>query len=87
MENLLSGGINISGKLWGREDDSFGIGYVYINGGNTDLDSSQVAEAYVRFALDKYVALTLDVQYMQDKYDDADNPNGFIYGLRLTAEF
>jgi len=46
-----------------------------------------VAEAYVRFALDEYVALTLDVQYMQDKYDDADDPNGFIYGLRLTAEF
>lgn len=86
-ENLLSGGINISGKLWGREDDNFGIGYAYINGGNTDLDSSQVAEAYVRFALDEYVALTLDVQYMQDEYDDADDPNGFIYGLRLTAEF
>jgi len=86
-ENLLSGGINISGKLWGREYDNFGIGYAYINGGNTDLDSSQVVEAYVRFALDEYVALTLDVQYMQDKYDDADDPNGVIYGLRLTAEF
>jgi porin len=85
--NLLSGGINISGQLWGREDDNFGIGYAYINGGNTDLDSSQVAEAYVRFALDEYVALTLDVQYLQDKYDDADDPNGFIYGLRLACEF
>ena len=85
--NVLSGGINISGKLWGREDDNFGIGYAYLDDGNTDLDSSQVAEAYVRFALDQYVALTLDVQYMQDKYYDADDPNGFIYGLRLACEF
>ena len=86
-QNLLSGGINISGKLWGREDDNIGIGYAHLNGGNTDLDSSQVAEVYVRFALDEYVALTLDVQYMKDKYDNADDPKGFIYGLRLAAEF
>jgi hypothetical protein len=86
-ESLLSGGINISGKIWGRENDNFGIGYAYINGGNMDLDSSHVAEAYVRFALDEYVALTLDVQYMKDEYNDVDDPHGFIYGLRLAFEF
>ena len=31
--------------------------------------------------------LTLEVQYMQDEYDDAEDPDGFIYGLRMTAEF
>lgn len=86
-QNLLSGGINISGKLWGREDDNFGIGYAYLSGGNTDLESSRVAEAYVRFALDEYVALTLDVQSIKDEYDNEDDPNGFIYGLRMTIEF
>ena len=86
-QDLLSGGINISGKLWGREDDDLGIGYAYLADGNTELDSSQVAEAYVRFALNSYFALSLDVQYMQDKFDNADDPNGFIYGLRLAAEF
>ena len=86
-ESLLSGGIHISGKIWGRENDNFGIGYAHINGGNTDLDSSHVAEAYVRFELDEYIALTLDVQYMKDEYNDVDDPHGFIYGLRLACEF
>ena len=31
--------------------------------------------------------LTLEVQYMQDEYDDAEDPDGFIYNLRMTAEF
>ncbi len=86
-QDLLSGGINISGKLWEREDDDFGIGHAYLGGGNTELDSSQVAEAYVRFALNSYFALNLDVQYMRNKFDNADDPNGFTYGLRLAAEF
>lgn len=86
-QNLLSGGFNISGKLWGREDDNFGIGYAYLDGGNTDLESSQVAETYVRFVLNEYFALTADVQYMKDNYENADDPDGFIYGIRLTAEF
>jgi len=86
-QDLVSGGIDISGKLWGRADDNFGIGYAYLGGGNTELDSSQVAEAYVRFALNSYFALSLDVQYMQDKFDNADDPDGFIYGLRLASEF
>lgn len=86
-QNLMSGGINISGKLWGRENDNFGIGYAYLDGGNTDLESSQVAETYVRFVLNEFFALTVDVQYMKDQYDNSDDPRGFIYGLRLTAEF
>jgi porin len=86
-QNHWSGGVNISGTLWGREDDNIGIGYDYMNGGNLDLDSSQVLEAYVRIALAEYFALTLDGQYMQDKYDHADDPKGFIGGIRMTADF
>lgn len=86
-ETLLSGGIDISGKLWGREEDNIGIGYAYLDGGNTDIVSSQVAEAYVRFVLNEYFALTLDAQYMNDKIDNENDPSGFIGGLRMTAEF
>jgi hypothetical protein len=86
-QNLYSGGINISGNLWGREQDNIGIGGAYLHGGDLDLDSSQVAEAYARFALNEYFALTLDVQYMKDDYDHADDPKGFIYGVRMTSEF
>ena len=86
-QNLYSGGINISGKLWGREHDNLGLGYAYLNEGNLDIDNSQVAELYVRFALNDYVAITPDVQYMRDKYNDGGATKGIILGLRLTAKF
>ncbi|MEJ2477198.1 MAG: porin, partial [Desulfobacterales bacterium] len=51
------------------------------------LKDSQVFEAYVNFGLNDYLALTVDLQYMQDKYvlgeDDVD---GWIAGVRMTAE-
>jgi hypothetical protein len=86
-EKLFSGGINVTGKLWGREEDNLGIGYAYLCGGNTSLDSSQVAEAYARFVLNEYLALTVDVQYMRDRIDDEDNPKGLIGGLRMNVTF
>lgn len=86
-EKLYSGGLSISGKWWNREDDNIGIGYAYLDGGNMDVDSMNVFEAYGRFALNQYLALTADLQYMKDDYDQGDDPDGFVYGLRLVAEF
>lgn len=86
-KNLYSGGGYISGKLWGREQDNIGIGYAYFDGANQDLDSGHVFEAYVRFLLNEYFALTADVQYMKDNMKIGDDPKGFISGLRLVAEF
>ena len=86
-QTLYSGGINIGGKLWGRENDNIGLGYAYLLDGNLDIDNSQVAEFYVRFVLNEYVAITPDLQYMRDKYNYGDVIKGIILGLRLTAEF
>jgi porin len=88
-EKLFSGGMNISGKLWGREQDNIGVGYGYLDGGNTGVDKTQVVEGYVRFVLNEYVALTLDAQYMDDKYvpDEGTNVDGWIMGARMTVEF
>jgi hypothetical protein len=61
--------------------------YAYLNDGNSDLDSSHVAEAYVRFVLSEYFALTLDAQTLRDNYDNADDPHGLVGAVRLTAEF
>ena len=86
--NLYSGGINISGSLWGREQDNWGIGYGYIDGGNDEIESTQVFETYVNFGLSEYFALTLDVQYMVDDYFDSSNdPKGWVLGLRGVTEF
>jgi len=87
-ETLFSGGLNITGKWYGREDDNIGIGYAYLNGKN-DFDYTQVAEVYWRVVLNDYFAVTADVQYMKDKYDapGMDDPEGIIGGIRMTTEF
>jgi porin len=85
---LFSGGLNITGKWYGREDDNIGIGYAFLNGKN-DFDFTRVAEVYWRFALNNFFAVTADSQYMKDKYDtpDMDDLEGIISGIRMTAEF
>ena len=89
--SLYSGGLNLDGSGWNRDDDNIGIGYAYLDGGNRNIDQSQVIEAYYRAVLDKHVAITADIQYMQDELLKAgpgqEDPKGWIFGLRLTAEF
>jgi hypothetical protein len=87
FESIYSGGINISGKLWGRESDNIGVGYGYLDGGNLHIDKTQVAEGYIRFLLNDYFAFTLDLQYMRDDIKNGESTKVWIYGLRLTAEF
>lgn len=83
----MSGGLNITGKWYGREDDNIGIGYAYLDGKN-DINYTQVAEVYWRLVLNNYLAVTADAQYMQDEYDTDDNDtDGFILGIRGAVEF
>ncbi len=84
---LYSGGFDISGKLWGREQDNMGIGYAYLDGGNQDLDNARVFETYVRFLLNRYFALTADLQYQDNKIKQQDSPSGLISGVRCVVEF
>ena len=38
-DKVYSGGMNINGRLWGREDDEFGFGYAYLDGAcGSDID-------------------------------------------------
>lgn len=89
FKNLYSGGFDISGRLWGREQDNIGIGYARLGGGNQDIDRVQVAEAYLRCGLGEIFAVTLDVQYLDDQYTAGagEDVDGWITGVRLTAEF
>lgn len=88
---LYSGGFNFNGNGWNRDDDNIGIGYAYLNGGNQNVDQSQVIEAYYRAVLNEHAAITADVQYIKDDLLKADprqeDPKGWIFGLRLTTEF
>jgi hypothetical protein len=44
-------------------------------------------EAYYRFVVNDYLAVSADVQYMKDKYREGDDVNGWVFGLRAVAEF
>ncbi len=83
FKNLFSGGLTINGGLWGREGDNVGIGYAFVDGGNLDIDYSWVAEAYARLVLNDYLALTVDIQYVEQKAVNGD-AEGFVFGLRMV---
>nr|WP_093038651.1 carbohydrate porin [Thiocapsa sp. KS1] len=84
---LYTGGLNIGGGLWGREADTVGIAYGYLDGADTGIADTNVAELYYRFAANDFLALTADIQYMADDYDSGEDIEGWIFGLRLVSEF
>jgi porin len=84
---LYSGGLDMNGKLWGRPQDNMGIAYAYLDGGNTGIERSHVFEVYVRVVLNDYLAVTADLQYIDEDYDEGKGPRVWIPGIRLTAEF
>ena len=86
-EAIYSGGIDIKGVDWGRENDNIGLGFAYVNGGNLAIEKTQVAEAYYRWQLGEVFGLTADIQYQKDDYKVGQGPSGWIYSLRAVAEF
>ncbi|GAB6161495.1 carbohydrate porin [Desulfothermus naphthae] len=89
FDTMYSGGININGKLWGREDDEIGIGYAYLDGcDDADVDNTQVVEGYVKFKVTEFSHVSLDVQYMNDDYEgNIDDTEGVISSVRYVIEF
>ena len=87
--NLYSGGIDLGGGLWGRGEDNIGIGDAFFDGGNTGLNRVEVAEAYYRLAMNEWFALTGDVQYQDNQYDDdaGADVDAWVWGLRAVLEF
>lgn len=82
-----TGGLDLGGTLWGRESDNIGLAYGYLEGGDLGLNRTHVAEAYYRLAFNDYLALTADLQYMSDHYDQGDTIEGWIFGMRAVAAF
>ena len=87
FESLYSGGINIKGSGWQRPDDTIGIGYGFLDGGNTGIDNTQVFETYYRYAVNEFLAASADIQYMKDSMEVSGDTDGWIFGVRLTTEF
>ena len=75
--------------VWGREHDNIGVAYAYLPGGNLDLASSQVIEAYYRMIVLERLGLTADIQYIRDERRAGAGPDvaGFVFGARADIEF
>ncbi len=88
-ETIFSGGVDISGTLWGRADDNLGVGYGFLNGGNVGVERTHVLEMYLRLALLDMLAVTLDAQYMVDDFSSGAGPvtHGWVLGTRVVLEF
>jgi len=87
-DKIYSGGINVNGKLWRRENDEIGIGYAYLNGScSSDIDHTIAFETYAKFQISTFSDVTLDVQYISDEMMDNDDRDGVIYGIRMNAYF
>jgi hypothetical protein len=89
-------GLNIGGRLWGRDGDNAGIGYAQLRGpAGAETSRADVAEAYVRFQLTEYLDLSLDLQYQENhlrQTDEASNndlssPSAWISGIRVNLVF
>lgn len=86
-QHMLSGGVQISGNLWHRINDTAGAGFTFLSGGNKALDYSHVFESYYRLGLTNMTSITVDMQYLDDRIKNNDNRQGFVFSLRAVVEF
>jgi hypothetical protein len=87
-DEIYSGGVNINGNLWKRENDEIGVGYAFLKGAcSSDIDYSISFETYAKFKNSVFSDVTLDLQYVEDNMKNSDDRNGFIYGVRMNAYF
>jgi porin len=89
-KNLYSGGIDIAGDLWGRGEDNIGIGAAFFDGGNTGIDRVTVGELYYRFVMNAWLAVTADLQYQDNTFENAaagEDIDAWTYGLRAVVAF
>jgi porin len=84
---IYSGGFDLRGIMWDRLLDNIGIGLVYLEGGNTTISSTRLAESYYRLVINPYLAITVDIQYQQDRFNQTPEVEGFIYSTRATINF
>lgn len=82
--NFYSGGINVKGSLWNRDKDDVGIGVVHVSSGASPMTSSLLFETYYHFVINRNLAVTPDIQYQINHFDNMNVLKGIIAGLRAT---
>ena len=66
----------------GRMLDNIEIALGYMNGGNTIIIRTRLAEAYYRMVINPKLSFTADIQYMRDQYFSIPDAEGIIYSLK-----
>lgn len=51
------------------------------------LASTWLGEAYYRFVAAEWLALSADIQYMNDRYRAGEDVSGWVFGLRATLDY
>ena len=77
------------GYLQGPAGDSSPgeVGPMAVPPGESPLASTWICEAYYRLLAADWLALTADIQYMNDRYRAGEDVRGWVFGLRATLDF
>jgi len=97
LEQSWSAGIQLTGSLWGRDDDVFGFAFGqifpsddYKKAKSVKADSEDHLEAYYSFKVNGHLTISPDIQVIWDPYGgDAANGDKTIVvgGLRAQVDF
>ncbi len=87
-DEMISFGASISGSSWNRVDDTLGVGIAFLDGASdSEINDTTAFEAYYQYIFSEYVDIAIDFQYIEDSLSGADDPEGFLTGLRLNLNF
>ncbi len=95
IKSTISGGISLSGGLWGRSDDVIGLAYGVLNVNEKATDIASLAhpddeahfEAYYKFGFSDHFTLTPDLQVITNPGGDGDQDTITTYGVRAQLNF
>ena len=97
-DQALSFGLSLSGNLWGRKDDTFGLGFgiAFLSSDYEDLlekregkdaEDEYHLEIYYKFQINDYLALTPDIQWTDNPAGYDDHDDFWVFTLRGTWSF
>lgn len=93
FDRLWTLGLDLSGSFWNRENDNIGMGYgktLLTNDyqkAHTNTDDEQYVECYYKWTVNRYLALTGDLQWVKNPGGDSTADDVYIFGVRSQLDF
>lgn len=89
-DEMISFGFSIAGNRWDRPNDTFGAAIAFLDGASkssSEINDTQVFEAYYKYQFTDHFDLTLDAQWIEDNLRESEDPEGILLALRFNANF